>query len=468
MARHRRRPPGVRADALLSHRPSCLVARSVVRRRSAPIASEPSASVGRQNPVLVTVWTVTVGLERNPHAAAPFTDDDAAIAAALQDVSVPALLCSLVHMTGDPSWIRGELRPQLAMINDYTGGMTPEMLGGGPAPGPARRDRLPRRRVRTARPAARGHRGDDGVHRSGARRSRRHPDVPRRPPPRRRRQPGHRLGRRDPRRGQGRLAGRRHRLWRGGAARRHPPGAGRPAVHHHREGRRPGRHVVGQPLPRGTGRHRQPLLLLLVRARRPLERVLLPAARAARLLRPRARQPRHRRALPLPHRGGGGDLRRGDRSLGGRGPRARRRGRHARRPLRDQRGRLAQPPAAARHPGDGRLPGSVVPLGPVAGRRRVAGHPLRARRRRGQRVPDRTDDRRRGRPPDGVPAHGAVDVPQPQLPPPRPRRRRLGDAPPAVLRPLVPLPDVLPGRRVEHGSQPDRPGLRLARRQRGQ
>ena len=43
---------------------------------------------------------------RNPHVGAPFTDDDAAIAAALEDVSVPVLLCSLVHMTGDPSWIR--------------------------------------------------------------------------------------------------------------------------------------------------------------------------------------------------------------------------------------------------------------------------------------------------------------------------------------------------------------------------
>ena len=49
--------------------------------------------------------------ERNPHAGRPFTDDDAAIAAALEDVSVPALLCSLVHITGDPSWIRCDLRP---------------------------------------------------------------------------------------------------------------------------------------------------------------------------------------------------------------------------------------------------------------------------------------------------------------------------------------------------------------------
>jgi 4-hydroxyacetophenone monooxygenase len=64
--------------------------------------------------------------ERNPHEGAPFTDDDATIAEMLEDVSVPALLCSLVHMTGDPSWIRGDLRPVHALINDYQGGMSPE------------------------------------------------------------------------------------------------------------------------------------------------------------------------------------------------------------------------------------------------------------------------------------------------------------------------------------------------------
>ena len=30
----------------------------------------------------------------NPHAGAAITDDDAAIAAALEDVSIPTLLCS--------------------------------------------------------------------------------------------------------------------------------------------------------------------------------------------------------------------------------------------------------------------------------------------------------------------------------------------------------------------------------------
>jgi 4-hydroxyacetophenone monooxygenase len=55
---------------------------------------------------------------RNPHAGEPFTDDDRAIAAALEEVSIPALLCSLVHMTGDPSWIRADIRPRVAMSLD--------------------------------------------------------------------------------------------------------------------------------------------------------------------------------------------------------------------------------------------------------------------------------------------------------------------------------------------------------------
>lgn len=63
---------------------------------------------------------------RNPHAGAPFTDDDATIAAALEDVCVPALMCSMVHLTGDPSWIRGDIRPRSAVLNDYESGLTPD------------------------------------------------------------------------------------------------------------------------------------------------------------------------------------------------------------------------------------------------------------------------------------------------------------------------------------------------------
>jgi 4-hydroxyacetophenone monooxygenase len=60
----------------------------------------------------------------NPHAGQPFQDDDAAVAAALEDVSVPALLCSLVHMTGDPKWIRGDRAPRSAVSSSRQGGMS--------------------------------------------------------------------------------------------------------------------------------------------------------------------------------------------------------------------------------------------------------------------------------------------------------------------------------------------------------
>ncbi len=63
---------------------------------------------------------------RNPHAGEPFGDGDAAIEAALADVSVPALLCSLVHMTGDPSWIRGEVRPRVCTATDFQGAISEE------------------------------------------------------------------------------------------------------------------------------------------------------------------------------------------------------------------------------------------------------------------------------------------------------------------------------------------------------
>ena len=65
---------------------------------------------------------------RNPHSGAPFSDDDATIERALEDVSIPALMCSMVHVTGDPSWIRGDLLPQGSMLNEYQGYMPEAML----------------------------------------------------------------------------------------------------------------------------------------------------------------------------------------------------------------------------------------------------------------------------------------------------------------------------------------------------
>src|SRR5690349_11320330 len=67
---------------------------------------------------------------RNPHAGQPFDDDDAAIAAALEDVCVPALLCSLVHMTGDPTWIRELPLRQLPSSMDFQCGLTADEQAG--------------------------------------------------------------------------------------------------------------------------------------------------------------------------------------------------------------------------------------------------------------------------------------------------------------------------------------------------
>jgi 4-hydroxyacetophenone monooxygenase len=63
---------------------------------------------------------------RNRFAGEPFTDDDDAIAKALADVIIPALMCSLVHMTGDPAFVRGDVRPRISMSLDVQGGMPEE------------------------------------------------------------------------------------------------------------------------------------------------------------------------------------------------------------------------------------------------------------------------------------------------------------------------------------------------------
>jgi 4-hydroxyacetophenone monooxygenase len=63
---------------------------------------------------------------RHPHAGIPFTDSDEAIAAALEEVSIPTLLCTMVHVTGDPSWIRGDLKPAGLFLNEYQGYMDEE------------------------------------------------------------------------------------------------------------------------------------------------------------------------------------------------------------------------------------------------------------------------------------------------------------------------------------------------------
>ena len=87
-------------------------------------------------------------MTRNRFAGESFTDDDDAIAKALEEVSIPALMCSLVHMTGDPSFIRGDIRPRIAMSLDIQSGMSERGPCGGASPCAAGDRGLSRQRLR--------------------------------------------------------------------------------------------------------------------------------------------------------------------------------------------------------------------------------------------------------------------------------------------------------------------------------
>ena len=67
---------------------------------------------------------------RNPNAGEPFTDTDEEIAAALNDVSIPTLLLSCVHMTDDESIrqsiLEGPLKPAGLFLNEVQGYMSEE------------------------------------------------------------------------------------------------------------------------------------------------------------------------------------------------------------------------------------------------------------------------------------------------------------------------------------------------------
>jgi len=61
----------------------------------------------------------------NP-AAEPCTDDDATITAALEQASIPCLLMSMIHMSGDIALLDGEQRPLMCFLNDMQCAMPPE------------------------------------------------------------------------------------------------------------------------------------------------------------------------------------------------------------------------------------------------------------------------------------------------------------------------------------------------------
>lgn len=53
-------------------------------------------------------------------------DDDAEIARALEDASIPTLMMSMIHMSGDASLLDGTIRPAGIFINEYQGYMSEE------------------------------------------------------------------------------------------------------------------------------------------------------------------------------------------------------------------------------------------------------------------------------------------------------------------------------------------------------
>ncbi len=63
---------------------------------------------------------------RNPHAGESFETSDEDIVQALSDLSIPTLMLSLVHMSGDPDLIRGRLKPAGLFLNEVQGYMTEE------------------------------------------------------------------------------------------------------------------------------------------------------------------------------------------------------------------------------------------------------------------------------------------------------------------------------------------------------
>ena len=63
---------------------------------------------------------------KREHRALPITEDDATIARALESASIPTLLMSLIHVTGDASLLDGPIRPGRAALGEVQGVLTRE------------------------------------------------------------------------------------------------------------------------------------------------------------------------------------------------------------------------------------------------------------------------------------------------------------------------------------------------------
>jgi 4-hydroxyacetophenone monooxygenase len=63
---------------------------------------------------------------KRAHPLEPITEDDASISRALECASIPTLLMSLIHLTGDTSLLDGPIRPGRAGLGEVQGALTPE------------------------------------------------------------------------------------------------------------------------------------------------------------------------------------------------------------------------------------------------------------------------------------------------------------------------------------------------------
>ena len=197
-------------------------------------------------------------------AEKPITEDDATIARMLEHASVPTLMMSIVHVTGDTSLLRGAIRPKQPMIGEYR-----RRAHGRGEGRRARRMALEALKAYRDRgctlppPPSPGHVREMMSFIVGERRAGRvRADDARGDRARRRRRARVALETRVPAAARERLPRARHRRRHVGAAGRAcgSKQAGIPFVDR-REERRRRRHLVREPLPGLPRRHRQPLLL---------------------------------------------------------------------------------------------------------------------------------------------------------------------------------------------------------------
>ena len=161
---------------------------------------------------------------------------------------------------------------------------------------------------------------------------------------------------------------------------------------------------------------------------------------------------------PVRHRGAPRHVRRGPRRLDARAAR-RRRHEHARGERRDQRRRPAEPAEAPGHHGPRALRRPVVPLGPLGARRRPARQAGGGDRHRSQCRAVHPRDRAGGGRAAGVPAHPELAGSHARVPRRGAARPALPLHAPAVLQPVAPVLDLLEdgGRRAAERAR--RPGV---------